>query len=226
MPNNITNVLRFHGEEDAVKELFTNLSTKTGDDAIIFPDFNKIVEMPKSLDVESGSDGAMGLFILTGKKDSFPVNGLEILSGFQKLDKERQEEVLSIGRKYAENLENYGHTTWYDWSIQNWGTKWNAYNCRKISQTEFSFQTAWSNVTMLINIISKKYPSIKIEYTYADEDTGYNVGYFVFLGGEIQERNTPDGGSKEAYDLCFSIDEDSKEYYELIDGNWEYKEDE
>lgn len=34
---------------------------------------------------------------------------------------------------------------WYDWCIQNWGTKWSGYDGRfNDEQTAFSFDTAWS----------------------------------------------------------------------------------
>jgi len=34
---------------------------------------------------------------------------------------------------------------WYDWCIQNWGTKWRGYDGRfNDDQTAFSFDTAWS----------------------------------------------------------------------------------
>ena len=34
-----------------------------------------------------------------------------------------------------ELIEKYGHDNWYSWSIDKWGTKWNAVES-KISQTE------------------------------------------------------------------------------------------
>ncbi|MFC3058561.1 DUF1281 family ferredoxin-like fold protein [Paenirhodobacter populi] len=44
--------------------------------------------------------------------------------------------------------EEFGHSSWYSWSIANWGTKWNAYSFRLIAedddQLDFSFDTAWS----------------------------------------------------------------------------------
>ncbi len=45
-----------------------------------------------------------------------------------------------LGRK---EQELYGKNNWYDWSIDHWGTKWNAYYQEKKENTIF-FNTAWS----------------------------------------------------------------------------------
>lgn len=36
---------------------------------------------------------------------------------------------------------------WYNWNTKYWGTKWNCYSCKKISDTEYEFQTAWGRRT-------------------------------------------------------------------------------
>ena len=46
--------------------------------------------------------------------------------------------------------EKYGSLNWYDWSCDNWGTKWNAcnvsveYNPEYGDEVEYYFNTAWS----------------------------------------------------------------------------------
>lgn len=43
----------------------------------------------------------------------------------------------------TEEKKIYGKNNWYDWSIENWGTKWNAYSFSRDGNT-IGFQTAWS----------------------------------------------------------------------------------
>ncbi len=43
----------------------------------------------------------------------------------------------------------YGHDNWYDWRLENWGTKWNSYECSldtswiEDGSLEYHFETAW-----------------------------------------------------------------------------------
>ena len=34
--------------------------------------------------------------------------------------------LFNLGKQYNENINNYGYGDWYDWSVANWDTKWNA----------------------------------------------------------------------------------------------------
>ena len=114
---------------------------------------------------------------------------------------------LSDDEKIAEkiNIEMYGHKNWYDWSIGNWGTKWNAYNHSEIGTDTICFQTAWSHPYEIIEALCFKFPEVKFSIEYADEDTGYNVGAYIQQGADVLEENTPEGGSKEAYRMAIRI---------------------
>ena len=52
--------------------------------------------------------------------------------------------------QYKSNIEKYGAPHWYDWSIENWGTKWDIdgteANCIQVNANtvELFFDTAWS----------------------------------------------------------------------------------
>ena len=51
------------------------------------------------------------------------------------------------GNLGQEEREKYGKNNWYDWSIENWGTKWNACNTEVVDDTGnllyYRFETAW-----------------------------------------------------------------------------------
>lgn len=112
---------------------------------------------------------------------------------------------------------------WYNWNINNWGSKWNSGECCRISDKEFTFDTAWSHVPQIVTRISVKYPDVVIKYTWADEDTGNNCGRSVYKNGLLSE-SIPDSQSKEAYDIAFELRPEEAYEYKLVDGNYVYNE--
>lgn len=234
MPNHITNKLKINGSKELVKEIKDYLKTEY-DEGIIGIDFNKIIPMPKSLDITSGSieDRALSLFIIENpecerkvrhSKEIFIKDSKErILDYLKSNDEMTYSKLLELGQKYYENILEYGYSTWYDWCIANWGTKWNAYEC-DIEDTEDTiyFCTAWRGVPVLIEMLSVRFPEVEFEYYYADEDFGNNVGAYTFKNGE-KAKNIPENRSKEAYDLaCEIMNTTLKEH--CINENYEYDE--
>jgi len=74
-------------------------------------------------------------------------------------------------------IEKYGSNNWYDWSCENWGTKWNGVSDEPYSyvigsgDTLFTygegiihFRTAWSYPEGFIEALSKKFPNELIEF--------------------------------------------------------------
>lgn len=75
---------------------------------------------------------------------------------------------------------------WYNWSIENWGTKWNCYEIEHCHEG-FSFWTAWSTPEGVMRALSAQFPDVTITVDFADEDTGGgNCGRYVLTGGDIQ----------------------------------------
>lgn len=224
MPNHITNKLRIEGSKKQISELFETIKY---DDETGKIDFNKIVKKPESLSIESGSLGELGLFGLYGKRKqgySF-LSDSSLKNRYAQLDDERKAEADRLGELYKKNIDQHGHTDWYSWSIAHWGTKWNAYSTPDERDTEDTiyFQTAWSGVINLIKVLSAMYPVLKFHYSYADEDTGCNVGKFIISQGQIDIDSSPINESKEAYKLAIELT-DAGDYYRYnpkID-NYEY----
>ena len=105
----------------------------------------------------------------------------------------------------------YGKDNWYDWSIANWGTKWNSYGYdaeytpKEFDGEHIEFQTAWSYPDPIIAALAKRYPDLSFEVKWADEDFGYNVGRKEFENGEEIFSHIPPGGSKEALELAAEV---------------------
>ena len=97
------------------------------------------------------------------------------------------ETLEDLGIAYLNNIVDYGYPTWYDWSIENWGTKWNAYESfikEGKSYLKFYFQTAWSTPMPIFDELSVLLSDKNIEIWYADEDIGHNCGKIYYSKGE------------------------------------------
>ena len=57
-----------------------------------------------------------------------------------------------------------GHTDWYGWSIENWGTKWNSYSNEIREEADgllvFKMETAWSYPEPIMRKVAEKYPDL------------------------------------------------------------------
>ncbi len=65
--------------------------------------------------------------------------------------------------------EQFGSANWYDWSIANWGTKWNSYGYHDYTEKDFdgatlTFDTAWSNPQPVIDALAAKYPALSFSH--------------------------------------------------------------
>jgi hypothetical protein len=226
MPNYVRTRLSFEGKEERIKELFNLVRTETvnEDDTILF-DFNKIIPMPSALDILSCSTGEQAAEYLLYKcgyrtsKDR-RIAQMEML---KEKSPEEFDEALKIGQQYLRNIADYGCATWYEWRIQNWGTKWPACEI-VVNENSVEFDTAWSFPTPIVLRLSELFPDINISYLYADEDCGYNTGRGKFVAGKCETEEYPQGGSREAYEIYFDTHPDSRKYFLFNDviGNYEY----
>lgn len=220
MPNHVRNVVKMEGINEL--SLF-----RVFDDGTINFDFNKIIEMPKSLDIESGSitENAIVYFVtnrcsISPKsvdnkykdilndhvKNSFcPAWTYEVfmrvIDIVSKMTSEEKDELYKKGEIYVSNIINYGFPTWYEWCIENWGTKWNAYDTERIGDDTVIFKTAWSNPEPIMINLSKTYPDKLIKHWWADEDYGNNTGHRIYRNGDIISGDYVDNGSDEAYSI-------------------------
>ena len=61
----------------------------------------------------------------------------------------------NLGR---EEEEKYGKNNWYDWSIANWGTKWNSVDTtveENGSTLSYNFMTAWDCPREIVNALMR-----------------------------------------------------------------------
>ena len=63
---------------------------------------------------------------------------------------------------------------WYNWHIEHWGTKWDAYEANIISNdldtAELEFLTAWSPPDKWLDTTSHQFPTVEFTLYWVDED--------------------------------------------------------
>ena len=121
MPNYVKNILSFDGDQDQVSRLFSTIQGENG-----LMDFDKLIPMPPELEIEAGSRTTAGF----KKYMAFlAVTGLhtEMEPAYLAVHLEIGREEWALGKQAYQNIQKYGCPTWYEWRIQNWGTKWKIY---------------------------------------------------------------------------------------------------
>lgn len=227
MPNHIENIITLKGDEKKIREMFETI--QSDDYGLGTVDFNKIIPMPESLNIEAGSKTDSGLklykeFISECLFDCRETDILKIsadtLAESEKAYLSKRKGIDSAEWKLAKtawnNIQKYGAPTWYEWCINNWGTKWGAYGYSETidySQNNYlSFQTAWSAPHPILQKLSEMYPDIIFEHEWADEDIGVNCGRKCYSNGECTEEYYPES-EIEATEFAFRVwDYDPSDY--------------
>lgn len=214
MPNHVQNRLKIVGKKEQVEEV---LNAIKGDNEVI--DFNKIVPMPKELDIESSSEGEIGMSVIK-QKIGVDINPLEkhYADMYESLDENRKEHIIDAGFSFIRNIVKYGHPTWYEWCRSNWNTKWNAYDTELKDDNEIWFRTAWNNVAeRIIRKLSLIFPNVTFKYSFSDEDVACNCGNANFKNG-FGTLSFLDNHSKEALDLYKELHPKYADDYEWVNG--------
>lgn len=212
MPNYVCNKIELKGNMNIITSMLNKIKHDDYGKGTI--DFNKVIPMPETLNMEYGSRTDTCILVyLTNKgtikfedfseenkilaktlvNNMFNTDYLERkLEEICGEDKEEYitDENYNKGKQYVDNYKNYGATTWYEWSIRNWGTKWNA--CGYEEDVDYStngnyleFETAWSAPHPIIEKLSEDYPEITFVHKWADEDLGSNCGMRIYENGEF-----------------------------------------
>ena len=83
----------------------------------------------------------------------------------------------------VEEEKLYGENNWYDWSIEHWGTKWNA-TVQNAELEEYWLQTAWGPCEPVIAELARIFPEAKITHAYEEEGMCF-CGQIIYQNGEL-----------------------------------------
>jgi hypothetical protein len=165
MPNHVYTNMSIEGTVEEVKNFFmTHFTEDDGGDS--FFDLSTFFPMPEELQG-------------TVSPNRPPrVNGQEALP----LSPEYKAWVANCKRL----VEAYGADNWYDWHIQNWGTKWNTYDNCIHDDNNVSFQTAWSLPDPIFAKMAEMYPSMTFNIECVEEG-GFFAGTILISEGKVKE---------------------------------------
>jgi hypothetical protein len=154
-------------------------------------------------------------------------------------DSNDDEETKALRQQYTTNKEKYGATNWYDWQIENWGTKWSPDIDDLDVQDDGKriwarFDSAWAPPSQLIQKLSGLFPTLQFVISYEEGGMcfagaeGFYAGEMVYNGyfqydsipilNVIQEKldNLPEGTEED--DVW---DEYNEALRTIIDQRWD-----
>lgn len=203
MPNHVTNILSIQGPDDVVAKVLLSIRNEVSEDTTLFIDFNKIYPLPEEL-----KDTSAPPKIVT--QEQYDAHKKRIEEG----DLEEHEKKFGVTMPLTEEMRDdllmkYGAADWYNWQVENWGTKWNAYEQELTDDGRIIFQTAWSTPHLLIEKLSMKFPECVFTVKFADEDFGHNTGQYSFENGEEGETYIPQGGSVDAIKMAYQVSDEA-----------------
>lgn len=196
-------------------------------------DFNIVVPMPESLNCESGSTNEAAIYAYLSLNNSLGFEYVEKSELAQKIlynkvfgtssikgaynsykamiegDPERNEKLYEEGKNLVENFRNYGATTWYDWSLDHWGCKWNAKETRVLptdneNEIMLEFDTPWGIPGKWLQALNKEGIPFYLEWL---EEQGYH-GEVISDGNQIIERDLEDIDNDEEYNRFWGETDD------------------
>jgi hypothetical protein len=138
-----------------------------------------------------------------------------------------EELKICEGLKPEEIVERrlkYGYDNWYDWSFENWGSKWDAhesYITEEENGLTIEFDTAWSPAIPYIKQVAKMYPDLIFDL-YFMETGEWFAGRVTAKNEDVIEQygepmQVDDDGNEVRYD-------EEKDMYRIL-GTDEYTED-
>lgn len=157
-------------------------------------DFNLLVPMPEELAMHNSGMTSQHIWAyLSTKMDKASAikefervfSGFTMGGGYLKkaqeyvsniVTPEELENAINRGENFYNNFQKYGYFDWYNWAVDNWGTKWNASDTfisyAENDMVHVTFNTAWSPPIPWLHKLSY---IANFEFIAADEDIGSGV---------------------------------------------------
>ena len=199
MPNYCFNRIKLNVTQEELEKIKERVMSKDEFEDEYF-DFNKVMKRPKNMLLRAFKADTLDAFskYYYENPDKLEQKLLDSVIRNEILKVKINGKLVNIDRyvdeKYShEELRSYTGEKlmlWYDWCINNWGTKWNSL-FSGITKEELLFNTAWSPISLKLfegfihickEIIGEKANDIWLYY----EECGFNLyGRYYILDGEV-----------------------------------------
>lgn len=171
------NITIYHDNEDVIKKIQEDMredwseevdgETKTG---TVWFSFSKLRAMPEEL---RNTESPNRIFATQKECDDYMKEYKDhpIISA----SAQTQEQVDALQKKY-------GATNWYDWAIENWGTKWQPNEVDMESDgniLNYAFDTPWSPPTPIYHALVEKYPEIAEDISWFYNEPGMQFSGYL-----------------------------------------------
>lgn len=235
MPNHVTSIVTVTGSpEEVARFVETHIvppkdeqgDAKDPNDRWF--DFNTVIPQPAILkETTNGGHVDIGMFALYGyidkskdwlnqffpNRDStvpyerWPFLPKTVDTREKLLEHLRQNNPQALREAEASKrcLDETGHISWYEWCIENWGTKWGAYDYEERERGEgsftFKFETAWSFPEPIFRKLEQVYPDLVFDVAAYDE--GSNFGCRGQFNGRRDYRCDKSLATEELYERVY-----------------------
>jgi hypothetical protein len=202
MPNHVTTVCAVTGPVTSVqrfRDTHIGRDDQHGRSVDTF-DFNTIVPMPALLrNSEASGNADLVLLAFRGHLADNAFFGSTVDEQIRCLthnEAETREQLIDWLKTHRPGcldncdhtlrcFDKTGYTSWYEWSIRFWGTKWGAYDVEVRITTPgrfvFKFETAWSFPRPVFQKLTELYPDLVFSVVSFDE--GWNFACSGSFGG-------------------------------------------
>jgi len=92
------------------------------------------------------------------------------------------------------NTSKYGAKDWYEWCVDNWGTKWDSSETELLTelldedtlQITWSYQTAWAPPIGVYEKLAEMFPNINIFVNFDESGMGFS-GWKYYKDGAVEK---------------------------------------
>jgi hypothetical protein len=211
MANWYRNLVTLKGDRDVLDEFKAKHLVHDDERNERFLDFNTVIPRPKELEgTEESTELDKGLIVF-GHNDSggqrmldYPEvveAGVTDLDGLKELIVKRWPDCVAQAERHLKVKELTGYLNWYDWSLDNWGTKWNSWELEIVKDTSkqlaFRFLTANRPPIPVLNELVLMWPQLDFScrgYDVSNDDYAwYRLSYTQrFIEGTYRARHPLD----------------------------------
>src|SRR5271155_1321112 len=162
MPNWCYNSLEVQGSPEDL----TRFKETVSNDEQQF-DFNRIVSMPEDLNISARGRPEMAYEAFYGDPTQILTYEWVKEKNIETVEQLREHfdtdpEVRKQADRYKANFDKYGYTYWYDWRLDQWGTKWNVDDpvvSDEGNALTITFDTAWSPPLPIFEKLAAMFPT-------------------------------------------------------------------